>query len=47
MDPIVMMLILLATANVTVLGAGATRAAIRTWRARERRARRPRGRLVD
>lgn len=47
MDPIVVLLILLLTANFAVLGAGATKAALRAWRERERRPRHPRGRLID
>ncbi len=48
MDPILLLFILLVVTNVSVLGAGATKAVIRTWRAREGRTRQhPGGRLVD
>ncbi|MFP5341654.1 MAG: hypothetical protein ACLGIJ_01830 [Candidatus Limnocylindria bacterium] len=47
MEPVLAILSLLIAANLAVLGAGATRAVVLTWRARERRPGRQRERFTD
>lgn len=47
MEPLLAVLSLLIAANLAVLGAGATRAAVLTWRERERRPTHRREHLTD